>query len=381
MTFTLTRQQLYDLVWSEAMRALSTHIGISDVAIAKHCRKSDIPVPERGYWNKLQAGQSVAKTVLPLADLSTPSHVTMSGELPEELRARLQGEPGLPNQEIEEIDILAERLRKRLGAVKCPRNFSFTYPAIATLLRKDEKHRQEKAAQPYYWQVPSFDSPFERRRLQVLNGLFLGVVKIGGEGWTRGSTARELGVRIGDRHISFEIDHFDGKRNRNAKPPTDKSAKLSLRIEANRFTTGAETNWEDRDGCPLEEQLADIVVGLAKAGAYTHRAILAENDAWQRKEKERQELEARQRKEQEEQRERDRLAAAEKEKLTALMQQAEDWRKAAEIRAFVAAVGAMKDQTDEANLQEWSQWALLEADKLDPLSSGARLAKGHLANH
>jgi hypothetical protein len=59
MSFTLTREQLYELIWSEPMRLLGKQIGISDVAIAKHCRKMGIPVPERGYWNKLPAGKSV----------------------------------------------------------------------------------------------------------------------------------------------------------------------------------------------------------------------------------------------------------------------------------------------------------------------------------
>jgi hypothetical protein len=51
-----TREQLYDLVWSEPMQRLAKQIGISDVAIAKHCRKLGVPVAERGYWNKLQVG-------------------------------------------------------------------------------------------------------------------------------------------------------------------------------------------------------------------------------------------------------------------------------------------------------------------------------------
>jgi hypothetical protein len=69
MTFTLTREQLYDLVWSEPMQPLAKQIGISDVAIAKHCRKLGVPVPKRGYWNKLQAGKPVTKPELLMAML------------------------------------------------------------------------------------------------------------------------------------------------------------------------------------------------------------------------------------------------------------------------------------------------------------------------
>jgi hypothetical protein len=43
MSFRLTREQLYELVWSEPMQRIGKHIGISDVAIAKHCRRLGIP--------------------------------------------------------------------------------------------------------------------------------------------------------------------------------------------------------------------------------------------------------------------------------------------------------------------------------------------------
>jgi hypothetical protein len=47
--------------WSEPMQRPAKQIGISDGAIAKHCRKLGVPVPEPGYWNKLQAGKPVTK--------------------------------------------------------------------------------------------------------------------------------------------------------------------------------------------------------------------------------------------------------------------------------------------------------------------------------
>ena len=89
MTIRLTREQLYELVWSEAMQRLAKQIGISDVAIAKHCRRMDIPVPERGYWNKLQAGHAVKRTPLAPRDLGTDNSVEMSGTLTPELLARI----------------------------------------------------------------------------------------------------------------------------------------------------------------------------------------------------------------------------------------------------------------------------------------------------
>jgi hypothetical protein len=44
-------------VWSQPMRIVAASVGISDVALAKHCKKADIPVPNRGYWARKQAGK------------------------------------------------------------------------------------------------------------------------------------------------------------------------------------------------------------------------------------------------------------------------------------------------------------------------------------
>jgi integrase len=59
-----TRQELYDLVWSQPMSVLATSYGVSDSGLAKVCRRANIPVPPRGYWAKLTAGQAVQRPLL-----------------------------------------------------------------------------------------------------------------------------------------------------------------------------------------------------------------------------------------------------------------------------------------------------------------------------
>lgn len=59
-----TRQELYDLVWSNPIKKLAAGYGVSDTGLAKACRRANIPVPRRGYWAKLSAGRPVVK--LPL---------------------------------------------------------------------------------------------------------------------------------------------------------------------------------------------------------------------------------------------------------------------------------------------------------------------------
>lgn len=61
----VTRSQLYAMVWSKPMTRLAKEFDISDVGLAKACRKNDIPLPPRGYWAKLEAGQEMKATPLP----------------------------------------------------------------------------------------------------------------------------------------------------------------------------------------------------------------------------------------------------------------------------------------------------------------------------
>lgn len=44
------------LIWSKPARDLATEFGISDVAIAKRCKRQGIPKPWRGFWAKVKAG-------------------------------------------------------------------------------------------------------------------------------------------------------------------------------------------------------------------------------------------------------------------------------------------------------------------------------------
>lgn len=46
------REELYEEVWSAPVRKVAKKYGISDVGLAKVCRKLSIPLPGRGYWTK-----------------------------------------------------------------------------------------------------------------------------------------------------------------------------------------------------------------------------------------------------------------------------------------------------------------------------------------
>src|SRR6267154_5885875 len=62
---TLSREDLYELAWSKPICELSKDFGISDVALAKRCRRLGIPIPGRGYWARVEAGQKPYRPKLP----------------------------------------------------------------------------------------------------------------------------------------------------------------------------------------------------------------------------------------------------------------------------------------------------------------------------
>jgi len=62
---TLTRNELYEQIWSIPTTKLARSFGISDVAVGKICKKYSIPKPPLGYWAKLAYGKAVPRPPLP----------------------------------------------------------------------------------------------------------------------------------------------------------------------------------------------------------------------------------------------------------------------------------------------------------------------------
>ena len=71
----ISRKDLYDLVWEEPMNKLAERFGISDVGLAKVCRRAGIPVPTRGYWAKIAAKGPLERPALPIQ--SNPKYANL----------------------------------------------------------------------------------------------------------------------------------------------------------------------------------------------------------------------------------------------------------------------------------------------------------------
>ncbi|MBX9828024.1 MAG: hypothetical protein K2Y27_23905 [Xanthobacteraceae bacterium] len=74
---TVTREELYQQVWSVPMQRLAAQYCISGNGLAKICDRLDIPYPPRGYWNKKAAGKPVRQLDLAAAKTRTPHEATI----------------------------------------------------------------------------------------------------------------------------------------------------------------------------------------------------------------------------------------------------------------------------------------------------------------
>src|SRR5579885_2269707 len=61
----VSREQLYELVWSVPMVRVADRFKVSGSYMARVCSALHVPRPERGYWAKLAVGKAPEKVSLP----------------------------------------------------------------------------------------------------------------------------------------------------------------------------------------------------------------------------------------------------------------------------------------------------------------------------
>lgn len=368
----ISREALYDLVWTESVRTIAQRMGVSDVWLKKCCSKADIPVPDRGYWAKLRAGKTVVRRKLPPRSPGMATDLTIGTDgrqywwspNPE---AELATPPPTEPTFAEPIEGVSARVDQSLGKVRFVRDFGSAHNLIRHLLDEDELRRLKPSDAHYRlrYSDPFFDSPFERRRLRILNSLFLALNKAGYQSWLNDPQARNIGVTIGSQKISFALDHARARAQANGRVQAPREAYEILRLEIS--TTGG--CWTDDDSGRIEDRLREIVLKLIVAGEVQYRANAqrAYENAYRR----RAELErmlAEQRAEAI-RLAREKAVTAEAKRRKTLLRMAAGHRDAQDIRAFVdAAIEAFgPDTAKEGPAADWTAWALGVADQIDPV--------------
>lgn len=378
MERSLDRKALYDMVWSEPIKAIAQRFGVPEVAIKKACMSGDVPVPYHSYWTKLAAGEPTKPLPLPCRAPGA-NQILLVGE-PDEQALRVTPEAQLaqplpaPPSFDEPLESVRARSLSRLGVVKHVRDLSSPWAGLRQILQEDrkraERQRAETSAAP--WNKPLFESGFEKRRLRILNSLGLGLAKARARVEVRGKAGRDISVLVGDTRVPLRVDHPLAEPDRHGQWQVRQGPADALRLMIGPATGRAEgyqAFWEDSADDPLEERLSAIALEITVAGEAEFRAEAGRAHARQLRYREQLAETIERRRSQIKTKAADPPVTFPQGERQHLLTQAANWRAAQDVRGFVAAVLAKSEATQP--LMAWANWALAQADGLDPVTSQA----------
>jgi hypothetical protein len=416
----LSRADLYELVWSKPMVDLAKDFGISDVGLAKRCRRLGIPVPGRGYWARVDAGQQPYRPTLPqrepeysdrraltvetpIDDPGVPEFSHASSEDEAWLQERLTFEqspdntiqlPAKPKewhpviQEFrEDLELAAEEMREsrsaheRFEKLPASRKRVFSDPDASTWRWvKDRGQRLWDTHGAVAFRV-SLDT--YKRALGLTNSLALSAV---GRGFSvrDDDDAGRIAFAGHDAEILIYVTEILEKKTRPRVRYDGKTEQETFKVPTGRLRIalqlrhGSGSVFEDRESQKLESQLNRVFTAM-------YRLVVK---SWH------EERERRERQRQWDERERVRIeaeriraahkraVAEERARRRYLSIEATKWIRATRIRDYVAHIQASAKGKDisPALLNDWTKWALLVASELDPtefrLSKAANVDTG-----
>lgn len=85
---TLSRQALYERVWSQPLSTVARELALSSNGLSKICDRLMIPYPGRGYWAKAMAGRAPERPPLPPTPEGVEEQIVIGGARPASRRQR-----------------------------------------------------------------------------------------------------------------------------------------------------------------------------------------------------------------------------------------------------------------------------------------------------
>ncbi len=348
---TWNRQELYEKVWKFPLRKLAAEYGISDVGLAKVCRKLDIPLPGLGHWTKIARGHAIPRPPLPAME-TVPALVRQVREpqaavLPEDVPhleaiERIAAEPSPSVTKAMLAHPLVEKTRSVL-------NQSSSMPG-----------EKLSASRELEWLDLRVTKNYLPRALRIMAALIHMLEKEGFQVVVEKKANESTRAVIYRENIRFGLIERFRQVKPAPKPNVSSYSYNPVRLETtgnlsievwNYYSGGPQKVWRDRENSKLETQIPKCVAGMMRI------AIKERADDRARQERER----AHQKRVDEVTAELEKIRAEEK-RIKLLRRDAGAWHRAERIRKYVAAV-----RESGAKDAEWLTWAELQADRLDPL--------------
>lgn len=360
----LTRTELYEKVWSKSMRTIAKEFGISDVGLAKLCRRHEIPLPGRGYWARIQFGQKPEKSALPPASDPSLDAITIHRSEP-----KSRGNPRPTwGEDIPTILVAADR--------------QITHSLVNRIERSISRKRTDERG--FLLTNAGRTVPLKicekslTRALRILDSLFAALdeakyvlewpkpynalLKIVTQGEKLQLLITEAIQRKEHKPTSEELSRQKSEMwwrpNQWEYTPTNK---LKVTLESCEFSS-IRYNWADGKRRKLEDCLGEVFVACEKIAASVkkERVNRAEAEIRRREEEKRRTEEA--------------IRKAEYDrKATALTRLASAWKEAQLLRDFARALQSTVTSADlpekeRLETEAMAEWSLHHADYVDPLT-------------
>ena len=272
----LTRKELYEKVWSQSVSSLAKEIGISDVGLAKICKRYNISRPSLGYWAKKQAGIKVQQKPLPKED--------DSGVI------EIRGHPSdneNTNQKKTSFKI-SKSLKRQLRSIVVPEILTEHHPLVrqtAEVLRSLQPNSTGLLESLRKHSLNVKVSPLSlERALRIMDALIKALEAMGGSVSLTGKSSE---VSIDGVSVAIGIKEELARKRRDAKDHNldgyyefgynryaeggIPSGKLYLTIEDAGFgysNGNCRQHWRDSESKRLEERLGNFIVGILKAATH-----------------------------------------------------------------------------------------------------------------
>ena len=380
MTKNISREALYELVWSKPMTHVAKDLGISDVMLGKMCKEQLVPKPPRGYWANLGSDKKRAiyvKSELPdlfqkkndfnrwiLDDYKLRESLRTDKFEPEDLNDPVR-EPPPPFTET--LPQFRERMAREMPVLPNMEAFKVMHPLIRTIneadLHLEEAHKKDRWAPS-----PQFLTLQGRQQLRLFNVFVSCFQVLGFEPSVRGRKYLVFSARVFDYPKKFNVF----LKNYNPSAAEMRRFKTTKRTTyCFAWTEDDEEVTQGKNYYEFEELSAETVKTvvldlLVKKEEMYRRSVFfeysynlrARNEAIEIKQRRAEML--------------DKLKEQAKVQLmetrTKLLRQAvERMQYADQIRNLINAMkGKAYYQGDERELGGWVDWAAEQADAIDP---------------
>jgi hypothetical protein len=362
----ISREELYKLIWETPTKHLCKQFGLSDVGLAKTCKRHNIPKPPPGYWAKKAHGWGVRKTPLPkCSDPMLEKIEFRQDEVPKEE----------PSQFFDpEIEVLYEQELKS-EPITVRSSLRGAHPLVI---------RTRDGGDDEWGLAVSASEPLDRRALLIMDAILRGLEKRGYQvkkpesQWSKYTTivgyGHEFGLRLREptkRSIKNltpqEIEYRKKYPSAYNRTEYEYNRTGTLQLEITHCP-----NWNTkviRDGKKtLEERLAGLPGELLRAIDATRR----QEAEWAEAERKREEaVRLREEEKAREKRRQERLARR-RQREEVLFRTAERWRRCDLLRQFAEAVRQVAVEEigspdADPKIARWLVWAERVAERQDPL--------------